>query len=73
VFGVISLVERVWRTSEKRYLRLLPEAIGVRPRDWKEIRLTTAQAQSKEQTFMPPPSVELRRRDEGCARRAGWG
>jgi len=32
VFGVVSVVERVWRTSEKRYLRLLPEGIGVSPR-----------------------------------------
>ena len=38
VFGVVSVVERVWRTREKRYLRLLPEGIGVSPRG-RSIRL----------------------------------
>jgi len=28
----VSVVERVWHTSQKKYLRLLPEAIGVRAR-----------------------------------------
>src|SRR5205809_7370067 len=32
VFGLVSVVERVWHTSQKKYLRLLPEAIGVRAR-----------------------------------------
>jgi hypothetical protein len=32
VFGVVSVVERVWRTGEKSYLRLLPTGIGVSPR-----------------------------------------
>lgn len=32
VFGVVSVSERVWRTADKKYLRLLPEAIGVQPR-----------------------------------------
>jgi len=32
VFGVVSVVERVWRTSEKSYLRLMPKGIGVSPR-----------------------------------------
>jgi hypothetical protein len=32
VFGVVSVTERVWRTQQKNYLRLLPEAIGVTPR-----------------------------------------
>ena len=32
VFGLVSVVERVWRTSEKSYLRLLPKGIGVSPR-----------------------------------------
>ncbi len=38
MFGVVSVVERVWRTREKRYLRLLPEGIGVSPRG-RSIRL----------------------------------
>jgi hypothetical protein len=29
---VVSVTERVWRTAEKKYLRLLPEGIGVRAR-----------------------------------------
>jgi hypothetical protein len=32
VFGAVSVAERVWRTEQKKYLRLLPEAIGVSPR-----------------------------------------
>ena len=32
VFGVVSVSERVWRTEQKKYVRLLPEAIGVTPR-----------------------------------------
>jgi len=32
VFGLVSVTERVWRTQQKNYLRLLPEAIGVSPR-----------------------------------------
>jgi len=32
VFGPVSVTERVWRTEQKNYLRLLPEAIGVTPR-----------------------------------------
>jgi hypothetical protein len=32
VFGSVSVTERVWQTEEKKYLRLLPERIGVSPR-----------------------------------------
>ena len=32
MFGRVSVTERVWRTQQKNYLRLLPEAIGVTPR-----------------------------------------
>lgn len=32
MFGLVSVAERVWRTQQKNYLRLLPEAIGVTPR-----------------------------------------
>src|SRR5438094_8529686 len=32
VFGLVSVVERVWHTSQKTYRSLLPEAIGVRAR-----------------------------------------
>ena len=32
MFGAVSLAERVWQTSEQKYLRLLPETIGVSPR-----------------------------------------
>jgi hypothetical protein len=32
VFGAVGIQERVWRTEQKPYLRLLPEAIGVKPR-----------------------------------------
>jgi len=32
VFGLIRVADRVWRTSQKQYLRLLPEAIGVTAR-----------------------------------------
>jgi hypothetical protein len=30
VFGAVSVTERVWQTQQEKYLRLLPEAIGVR-------------------------------------------
>ena len=49
---------------------------GKRPRDWKEIRLTAAQAQGKEQTVYAATfsSVEeVGRRWGHCARSAGWG
>ena len=32
MFGAVSVTERVWRTQQKNYIRLLPEAIGVTPR-----------------------------------------
>jgi hypothetical protein len=32
VFGAVSVTERVWRTPQKNYVRLLPEALGVTPR-----------------------------------------
>lgn len=32
MFGLVSVRERVWRTSQKSYLRLLPKGIGVSPR-----------------------------------------
>jgi hypothetical protein len=32
VFGLVRVRERVWRTGQKKYLRLLPEGIGVSPR-----------------------------------------
>ena len=32
MFGAVRVVERVWRTEQHKYLRLLPEAIGVSPR-----------------------------------------
>ena len=32
MFGLVKVAERVWRTEQKNYLRLLPEAIGVTPR-----------------------------------------
>jgi Uncharacterised protein family (UPF0236) len=32
VFGELKVTERVWRTGQQKYLRLLPEAIGVTPR-----------------------------------------
>jgi hypothetical protein len=32
VFGKVSVTERVWRTEQKGYVRLLPEAIGVSAR-----------------------------------------
>jgi len=32
VFGEVSVSERIWRTEQKSYVRLLPEAIGVSPR-----------------------------------------
>ena len=31
VFGAVRVAERVWRTEQKKYLRLLPDAIGVTP------------------------------------------
>jgi len=49
---------------------------GKRPRDWKEIRLTAAQAQGKEETFYAATFSavgEVGRRWGHCARRAGWG
>lgn len=49
---------------------------GKRPRDWKEIRLTAAQAQGQEQTFYAATFgavEEVGRRWGHCARRAGWG
>src|SRR5436190_16448553 len=47
-----------------------------RPRDWKEIRLTAAQAQGKAQTFYAATFSgvdEVGRRWGHCARDAGWG
>jgi hypothetical protein len=32
VFGAVKVAERVWCTEQQKYLRLLPEAIGVTPR-----------------------------------------
>ncbi len=32
VFGAVKVTERVWCTEQQKYLRLLPEAIGVTPR-----------------------------------------
>ena len=32
MFGAVSVTERVWRTQQKNYIRLLPEALGVTPR-----------------------------------------
>jgi Uncharacterised protein family (UPF0236) len=32
VFGLLKVTERVWRTQQKNYLRLLPQAIDVTPR-----------------------------------------
>jgi hypothetical protein len=32
VFGLVSVPEQIWRTGQKKYLRLLPEGIGVSPR-----------------------------------------
>ena len=32
MFGAVSVAERVWQTEQQKYLRLLPEAIGVSPR-----------------------------------------
>lgn len=49
---------------------------GKRPRDWKEIRLTAAQALGKEETIYAATfgSVdEVGRRWGHCARSAGWG
>ena len=47
-----------------------------RPRDWKEIRLTAAQAQGKAEVFYAATFgavAEVGRRWGHCARRAGWG
>ncbi len=47
-----------------------------RPRDWKEIRLTAAQAQGKTEAFYAATFGdvdEVGRRWGHCARRAGWG
>lgn len=41
MFGVVRVVERVWRTRAKSYLRLLPEGIGVSPRG-RSVRLERA-------------------------------
>lgn len=49
---------------------------GKRPRDWKEIRLTAAQALGKAETFYAATFGEVDqvgRRWGHCARRAGWG
>lgn len=49
---------------------------GKRPRDWKEMRLTAAQAQGKEQIFYAATFSgidEVGRRWGHCARSAGWG
>jgi len=49
---------------------------GKRPRDWKEIRLTAAQARGQEQTFYAATFSgvdEVGRRWGHCARSAGWG
>lgn len=32
VFGAVRVADRVWQTEQEKYLRLLPEAIGVSPR-----------------------------------------
>jgi hypothetical protein len=32
LFGVVSVKERIWSTAGKKYLRLMPEGIGVKPR-----------------------------------------
>jgi len=47
-----------------------------KPREWKEMRLTAAQAQGKEQTFYAATFQtvdEVGRRWGHCAQRAGWG
>ena len=46
---------------------------GNKPRDWKEIRLTAAQAQGKEETVYAATFGDVGRRWGHCARRAGWG
>ena len=49
---------------------------GKRPRGWKEMRLTAAQAQGQEQTFYAATFGEVDevgRRWGHCARNAGWG
>ena len=49
---------------------------GKRPRDWKEIRLTAAQAQGKAETFYAATFgavEEVGRRWGHCTRTAGWG
>lgn len=50
--------------------------VGQRPRDWKEIRLTAAQALGKVETFYAATFGEVSevgRRWGHCARDAGWG
>jgi hypothetical protein len=32
VFGAVKVSERVWQLEQQKYVRLLPQAIGVRPR-----------------------------------------
>jgi len=49
---------------------------GKRPRDWKEMRLTAAQAQGKKETIYAATFggvAGVGRRWGHCARRAGWG
>lgn len=49
---------------------------GKKPRDWKEMRLTAAQALGKEETIYSATFsgvAEVGRRWGHCARRAGWG
>jgi hypothetical protein len=49
---------------------------GKRPREWREMRLTAAQAQGKEETFYAATFSEVDevgRRWGHCARSAGWG
>lgn len=49
---------------------------GKKPRDWKEMRLTAAQALGKEETIYAATFsgvAEVGRRWGHCARRAGWG
>jgi hypothetical protein len=49
---------------------------GRKPRDWKEIRLTAAQAHGKTETFYAATFGEVEevgRRWGHCARQAGWG
>jgi len=41
IFGLVSVAERIWRNSKQKYLRLLPEAIGVTARG-RSLRLERA-------------------------------